>query len=84
VLARDGFRCRDCGRTENEPGVELHLDHVIPVSRGGPTTEDNLITACNRCNLGKSNREILPNRDGWPQAAPEPGSGLDDSSPGIG
>jgi 5-methylcytosine-specific restriction endonuclease McrA len=60
VLTRDNFRCRYCGRTANEPGVVLHLDHVIPVSNGGETTDDNLMAACNLCNLGKSNKAVLP------------------------
>jgi hypothetical protein len=59
VLQRDNFRCRYCGRTAG-PGVQLHLDHVIPVSNGGETKEGNLVTACSICNLGKSDRAVLP------------------------
>jgi hypothetical protein len=55
VLSRDEFRCQYCGGTPQD-GYVLHVDHVIPRSRGGATTEENLITACLLCNLGKSDR----------------------------
>ena len=55
VLRRDGFRCRYCGVTASE-GAKLHVDHIIPVSKGGKTEMDNLQTLCERCNLGKSNK----------------------------
>lgn len=54
VLLRDGFACTSCGRSPvNERNVTLHVDHVVPWSRRGPTTLDNLTTRCSRCNLGK-------------------------------
>ncbi len=53
ILQRDGFRCRYCGRTGSTPDVVLHVDHVVPVAAGGTTSEDNLLTACEECNLGK-------------------------------
>lgn len=55
ILKRDGFRCQICGSTAQD-GVKLHVDHIIPVSKGGRTTFDNLQTLCDRCNLGKSNK----------------------------
>ena len=60
VLQRDGFRCRYCGRTSRAEGVVLHVDHVVPVASGGATNEDNLLTACEECNLGKSTRAVVP------------------------
>lgn len=57
VFARDGFRCMYCGIGAGD-GALLHADHVIPVSKGGKTTMDNLVTACIDCNLGKSNKEL--------------------------
>ena len=60
ILQRDGFRCRYCGRPGNAPGVVLHVDHVVPVVAGGATTEDNLLTACDECNLGKAARAVVP------------------------
>lgn len=57
ILARDHFTCRYCGR--KAPTVELHVDHVFPTSAGGEDTPDNLVTACQDCNLGKR-ADILP------------------------
>lgn len=51
VLQRDGFRCQYCGFTGAD--TELHVDHILPVSRGGTDHVSNLITACKPCNLGK-------------------------------
>jgi hypothetical protein len=53
ILKRDNFRCQYCGGTPQE-GYILHVDHIVPVSKGGETTEENLITACFVCNEGKS------------------------------
>jgi len=56
VLQRDHFTCCACGRTPAlTPGVELHVDHVAPWSKGGETVLENLQTLCSICNLGKSN-----------------------------
>ena len=56
ILVRDGFRCRSCGASPlTQVGVELHVDHVLPWSKGGETTDDNLLTKCKQCNLGKGN-----------------------------
>ncbi len=38
-----------------EMGVELHVDHIIPWSKGGETLPENLEVKCTRCNLGKGN-----------------------------
>ena len=59
VLARDQFTCRYCGASPTkDPSVTLHIDHIIPWSKGGETTIDNLQTLCSKCNLGKSNMMI--------------------------
>jgi hypothetical protein len=56
ILVRDGFRCLACGRSPlSTPGTELHVDHIIPWSKGGETTPENLQTKCAQCNLGKGN-----------------------------
>ncbi len=55
VNRRDRFTCRACGRSPaNEVGVVLHVDHIVPWSKGGETTLENLQTLCEKCNLGKS------------------------------
>jgi len=52
LFARDGWRCVYCGST----GGRLTLDHVIPRSRGGDSTWENVVTSCSPCNLRKGNR----------------------------
>lgn len=55
VLKRDNYTCRACGASPaKDIAVELHVDHIIPWSKGGETTLDNLQTLCSKCNLGKS------------------------------
>ena len=51
VLSRDRYSCRYCGVTAED--AALHVDHVIPVSAGGSSHIDNLVTACADCNGGK-------------------------------
>lgn len=54
VLMRDRFRCRSCGRSPaTDLNVELNVDHIIPFSKGGETTFENLQTLCKECNIGK-------------------------------
>jgi hypothetical protein len=52
VYTRDGFKCAYCGAT----GVKLSWDHIIPQSKGGKTTYENLVTACIPCNNKKDNK----------------------------
>lgn len=54
VLERDGLRCQLCAEPV-DPG-DVHLDHVVPVSLGGPTTAANLQVTHSQCNLRKGNR----------------------------
>lgn len=57
VLRRDRFRCSLCGASPaSRLGCELHVDHVVPFSRGGRTAAANLRTLCSDCNLGKGAR----------------------------
>jgi 5-methylcytosine-specific restriction endonuclease McrA len=51
ILWRDGFRCRWCGRSD-----PLHVDHIVPCSRGGDATPWNLQTLCRMCNIAKGDR----------------------------
>lgn len=55
VHRRDRFTCVACGRSPaTHPGVVLHVDHVVPWSKGGLTVLPNLQTLCETCNIGKS------------------------------
>ena len=56
VLLRDRFACCGCGRSPAmSPGTELHVDHIVPWSKGGETIFENLRTMCAQCNIGRSN-----------------------------
>ena len=57
VLMRDGARCQLCG-VEARNGAILHVDHVVPWSKGGETVLDNLQVLCHVCNIGKSDAQI--------------------------
>ena len=58
VLKRDNFKCCACGASPaKDPSVELHIDHIIPWSKGGESTLENLQTLCSKCNIGKSDSE---------------------------
>jgi 5-methylcytosine-specific restriction endonuclease McrA len=54
VLARDHYTCQYCGRQPSRK--DLTVDHILPRSRGGHTTWENVVTACQRCNGRKGNR----------------------------
>jgi len=51
VFARDGWRCQYCGSRSN-----LTVDHVIPRSKGGPSTWENIVASCAPCNRRKGDR----------------------------
>ncbi|MEE9299048.1 MAG: HNH endonuclease [Acidimicrobiia bacterium] len=71
VFARDRHRCQYCGRNAE------NLDHVVPRSRGGDHTWENVVAACRPCNTRKGNRTPIeasmtlraqpraPRRHGW-------------------
>lgn len=50
VFLRDGYTCQYCGRQAE------NVDHVVPRSKGGAHTWDNVVAACRRCNARKENR----------------------------
>ena len=54
VFLRDRFTCQYCG--DRFPTQDLTFDHVMPRSKGGKTTWDNVVAACARCNLVKGDR----------------------------
>ncbi len=51
VKARDNFMCRKCGVSVREGPSDCH--HIIPITRGGSTTKNNLITLCPKCHESK-------------------------------
>lgn len=65
IFLRDSFTCQYCHR---RPGMrELNLDHVMPRSRGGRSTWENLVTSCRECNLRKG--WATPEESGMPLRA---------------
>ncbi|MCO5576888.1 hypothetical protein L7F22_030709 [Adiantum nelumboides] len=67
IFLRDRFRCQYCGDHDN-----LTLDHVIPVSRGGEWTWQNLVTACTDCNSKKGNKTLEESKMQLLRAPKEP------------
>jgi 5-methylcytosine-specific restriction endonuclease McrA len=71
VFARDGHRCQYCGAAAE------NIDHVVPRSKGGSHTWDNVVAACRRCNTRKEDRllhdsgltlrckPVAPRERGW-------------------
>ena len=57
IKARDNYTCKTCRASVHvEPNLLLEVDHIVPVSKGGQSTEENLQTLCWRCNRRKSNK----------------------------
>jgi 5-methylcytosine-specific restriction endonuclease McrA len=54
IYARDNNTCQYCGR--RLPRTELNLDHVLPRSRGGLSTWENVVCSCHSCNRRKGGR----------------------------
>lgn len=55
ILRRDNYKCQICGRSQSD-GAKLEVDHIIPISKGGKTIDDNLQTLCHECNQGKKDK----------------------------
>ncbi len=54
IYKKDGYRCRHCGAMGKY--VNLEIDHIIPIAKGGKTTYKNLQTLCRRCNYDKGDK----------------------------
>jgi 5-methylcytosine-specific restriction endonuclease McrA len=80
VFARDGWACQYCGARSN-----LTVDHVIPRSKGGPSTWENIVASCAPCNRRKG--DSLPDNVGMhpkhKPAAPSPHVFIHVASPTI-
>ena len=64
VMRRDNFKCKICGKSPaNDINIELHCDHIVPWVKGGETVEENLQTLCSKCNLGKSDLDMMLSTD---------------------
>ena len=61
ILERDNFTCQYCGHKDITKRT-LHVDHIHPVAKGGITTKENLITACDKCNNGKGAKILRKKR----------------------
>jgi 5-methylcytosine-specific restriction endonuclease McrA len=72
VFIRDGFTCQYCGRQSGD----LTLDHVVPRSRGGPHTWENLVSACKNCNHRKGGKSLGEARMQLKTLPREPSAGV--------
>ena len=70
IYARDNNTCQYCAR--RLPRTELNLDHVIPRSRGGLSTWENVVCSCHSCNRRKGGQTPEEARDAAYSQAPAP------------
>jgi len=63
IKSRDNYTCQYCSLSvKDENNLLLEIDHVIPLSKGGITSEENLQTLCWRCNRSKGSKVIENSR----------------------
>lgn len=55
IITRDKYTCQICGKYMPDE-VGLHVDHIIPISKGGKTVSSNLQVLCSKCNGSKANK----------------------------
>lgn len=80
LFVRDEYRCQYCHL--QLPGDVLTMDHVLPRSRGGPTSWENVVTSCARCNRRKGGR--TPEEAGMPlRRCPRPPRALSAGRDGV-
>ncbi len=63
VLMRDAATCQMCGASP-QSGARLHVDHIVPWSKGGDTSLENLRILCAQCNIGKG--DLMPESEQSP------------------
>lgn len=61
IMERDDYTCQICGKRMRD-GVGLHIDHIIPVAKGGKSVPSNLQVLCSKCNGSKSDRMPVQGR----------------------
>lgn len=67
VLKRDRFRCTNCAASPAfDPYCTLHVDHIVPFSKGGRTVLDNLRLLCAHCNQRRGARDAIESPEGPP------------------
>ncbi|MDP9365893.1 MAG: HNH endonuclease [Chloroflexota bacterium] len=71
VFIRDGWTCQYCGRQAGD----LTIDHVVPKSKGGEHSWDNLVSACKPCNHRKGGKSLGEARMQLKKAPAEPRAG---------
>lgn len=57
IYLRDGLACCYCGQAIEDSGTSLTLDHLVPRSHGGSNEATNLVTACEKCNKSRQDRD---------------------------
>ena len=72
VFIRDNYTCQYCGRQSGD----LTIDHIIPRSRGGPHTWENLVSACKPCNHRKGGKSLIDARMALRTVPHEPSPGV--------
>lgn len=72
IFIRDNFTCQYCGRQTHD----LTIDHVVPRSRGGPHTWENLVSACRACNHRKGGKLLADSRLTLRKMPVEPKAGI--------
>lgn len=55
IAKRDNYTCQRCGKYMPD-GVGLHIDHIVPISKGGKSVPSNLQVLCSKCNGSKSDK----------------------------
>ena len=55
IMERDNYTCQICGKYMPDK-VGLHIDHIVPIAKGGKTVPSNLQVLCSRCNGGKGSK----------------------------
>jgi len=59
ILQRDNYTCIYCGKgIADAPQMAFHVDHIVPLSRGGNDAIGNLVTACDHCNTSKCDKVL--------------------------